>query len=74
MTTKPGFKTARELFSRVKREWLDAAVAITDGFDKPQPVERVSFHENADGGLLVLFHREPEKLALTARREAKEEA
>jgi hypothetical protein len=67
---KRGFKTAGELLDKIKGEWRRAAIAVSNSIGSPQPITRISFHENQDGGLLVMFHEDASKVAITDSQDA----
>lgn len=48
--------TAGELVALIPKDWEKALVGIANRVGGAEPIGRVSFHENADGRRIILFH------------------
>ena len=51
-------KTFADFARLVKGKWSGAQLCIASVIGEPKPVKRISFHQNADGGLLIFLHEE----------------
>ncbi len=50
-------ETFKELAAMIPEKWRGVPIYVSDSIGHPEPIERVSFHENGDGTRVALIHK-----------------